>query len=246
MALLRPSDRLDVTGMPWEEFLPWWKTVWKPGQHVALIGPTESGKSSFAVGVLPERKYVLGFDPKGGDSTLATLGWDRINTWRWPLPQPYQRDLDEGRPVRLIVGPKVTTTKDRPRLKTAIRDALTGAFDTGGWTLYVDELQLAADSRMMGLAPQLESIYIAARDKGVSMMGSFQAPRWVPRAASDQSAWMVIWYTRDVDVVNRLAEMTGRPKAEIRGAMRSLEPYACLIFSRNPRAPIVATRPPKP
>lgn len=235
-----------VIGMPWDEFLAWFRTVWEPGDHLALIGPTKSGKSTFAVAILPLRKWVLALDPKGGDSTLARLGvhgFERLNSW--PPSREQWRRIAEGKPLRLIVGPVVRTRADRPKLKKACQDALRGSFDVGGFTVYVDEAQVAADARMMGLAADMETNMIAARDKGITMMTSYQAPRWVPRALADQSTWIAVWYTRDTDVVGRLAEITGRPKAELRGAVRSLEQNCLLLFSQNPREPIRATKPPK-
>ncbi len=249
MALTTPprSDLgSDVLALPWSKFLPWFGDRWKPGQHVALIGPTGVGKSTFAVGILPLRKYVLALDTKGGDSTLRRLesqGFQRIASW--PPPKEVWRDIEEGRPARLIVGAVVRTRDELPALRQAASDALDAAFDMGGFTVYVDELQIAADPRMMKLAGQIERNLIAARDKGVSMVTSYQRPANVPRSASEMSRWLAFWYTRDVDVVNRLAEMAGRSKAEIRGAVRALEENAILLFSQNPNDPIVATRAPK-
>lgn len=235
--------------MPWPKFRPWFAKMWKPGEHIAAIGPTGTGKSTFVAGILPLRKYVLALDPKGGDSTLATLarhGFVRIE--RWPPPKDVMRSVEEGNPARLIVGPIVQGRADLPKLRAAIAGALDGAFDMGGWTVYVDELQVAADARMMGLAASIERNLIAARDKGVSMVCSYQRPANVPRSASEMSTWLAVWYTRDVDTVNRIAEMTGRPKAEIRGAVRglgaSLTPGAILLVSRNPQHPIIVTRAP--
>lgn len=238
-------DLSDVQAMPWSEFQAWFAKAWKPGEHIALIGPTGTGKSTLAVGILPLRKYVLAMDPKGGDSTLEALKKAGFRRSMWPPSREERKRIKDGHPVRLIVGPIIKTKDDIPAQRSVLSAALDGAFDEGGWTVYVDELQIMADRRMLNLTSSIERNLIAARDRGVSMVCSFQRPAYVPRAASDQSAWMLVSYTRDVDVVNRLAEMAGRPKAEIRGAVAGLERYTFLLFSRNPNEPIRVIRPPK-
>lgn len=235
----------DVESLKWPTFLEWFGKAWRPGEHVALIGPTGTGKSTLACGVLPLRKYVLAMDPKGGDSTLASLHSAGFRRSMWPPDRDTRKAIAEGNPARLIVGPIIRTKDDLPKQKQVLQAALDGAFDEGGWTVYIDELQLAADRRMLNLTASIERNLIAARDRGVSMVVSFQRPAYVPRAASDQASWIFMSYTRDVDVVNRLAEMAGRPKAEIRGAVQALERYTFLLFSRNPSEPIRIVRPPK-
>lgn len=236
----------DVQALRWDAFAPWFARKWQPGDHIALIGPTKVGKSTTAVGILPLRKYVLAFDPKGGDSTLRALaskGFQRVPTW--PPPKKLLKQVERGEPTRLIVGPAVRTTEDLPKLRATFAAALRDVFDQGGWTLYVDELQIAADRRLMNLTGSIEQILIAARDKGVSMVTSFQRPANVPRSAADQATFIFVFYTRDTDVVNRIAEMVGRPRPEIRGAVRGLSPHTFLVFSRDPRAPIIISQAPK-
>lgn len=238
--------RSEIEAMSWTQFQGFFSKAWKPGDHIALVGPTGMGKTTLACGILPLRRYVLAFDPKGGDSTLASLkryGFVRCATW--PPPREIRSKINKGEPARLIVGPLVASQKDIVKQKTVFAAALDGAFEEGGWSCYVDELQLMADRRMMGLTTSIERILIAARDRGVSMVTSFQRPANVPRSASDQASWLAVYYTRDFDVVKRIAEMAGRPSNEIRGAIAGLEKYSVLLFSRDPTEPIRVIRPPK-
>src|ERR1700748_169221 len=107
-----------VAGLPWPHFLAWFRRAWKPGQHVAMIGPTGEGKTTFASGILAQRKYVIALDPKGEDETLSASGFERVlhlpNTrvdplWRvrhWEASRQWDRihqDIAEGRPARIIV-----------------------------------------------------------------------------------------------------------------------------------------------
>lgn len=232
----------EIEAKPWPEFLDYFAGVWKPGEHVATVAPTGTGKTTFSAGILDHcRKWVLAFDPKGGDSTLRGSGWPRLPSWP-PADSTYDRILD-GEPYRVIVGPQTRTTDDLPAQRAVFARALRGAFDDGGWTVYVDELQLLADRRMMGLGSSVERLLISARDKGVSVVSSFQRPANVPRTASDQATWVAVAYTRDRDVVDRVAEILGRPKAEIRGALNGLDPYTWLVVGQNPRLPMIVTRP---
>lgn len=233
---------LDVQGMGWDDFLVWFKDAWKPGEHVAFVAPTGEGKTTTAVGILKQRKYVLALDPKGGDSTLKAAGFERITKWDRATLRMIQKKIEDDEPVRLIVGPIVETREDMTAMRVLFSKVLRDVFRQGGWTVYVDELQVLSDRRLMNLAGDAEALLIAARDKGVSFVSSFQRPANVPRTASDQSSWFVVFHTRDIDVVNRLAEMAGQAKAHMRGAIKGLTPHSCLIFNRNPRQPIIATK----
>ena len=101
-----------VISAEWEtQFIPWLRTAWEPGQHVALIGPTGEGKSTFAGGILNQRKWVLALDPKGEDETLSATGYKRLT--RWP-PSSKDRDrIAEGKPARFIIGGPVGSPSTR-------------------------------------------------------------------------------------------------------------------------------------
>lgn len=243
---------LDVTGAPvvgYASFDQWLKEFtarWQPGEHVALIGPTGVGKTTLAAHLLPTRKYVIALDPKGGDSTLGALasrGFERLD--RWPPPRKIYEDIANGKPARLIISIAVRTEADETKLRALLARTINGVFEMGGWTLYVDELQIAADRRMMNLTKPIERNLIAARDRKVSVVTSYQRPANVPRTASDQATHLFVWYTRDDDVVKRVAEMMGRPKPEVRGAISELDEHCILHVSRNPREPMTAVAVPQ-
>jgi len=238
----------EVEPLPWSQpggFVDWFRDSWKPGEHISVIAPTGAGKTTLVGGLLQLRRYVLALDPKGGDSTLSGLGYQRLSQWpgEKQLAKMVVSNDEDGKPSRYVIGPRVLKHSDHTQLRDVTKMALDDAFTMGGWTVYADELQIMTDNRMMGLRKEADRMLIAARDKGLSFVSSYQAPSWVTPHAAKMSTWVFVSYTRDTDVVNRLAEILGRPKPEIRGAIAGLDRYSWMCVGRDPREPIRLTLP---
>ena len=242
-------DSREVLAMDWDTFRDWFKPRWRQGEHLSILAPTGAGKTTFAGGLLDLRRYVLAADPKGGDETLGALGLETLADW--PGVREMDRLLehherhDPPLPTRFRMGPVVQIEKDLVRMKRAISESLDGAWQMGGWTYYIDELQVVADRRLLNLSAKVDKLLVSARSKGVSVVTAFQQPKWVTSASLTQPTWLAVGYTRDTDTVNRLAELMGRPKAEIRGALKGLDRYCWLVVGRDPREPLVVTKPHK-
>jgi hypothetical protein len=253
-----------VLYLEWEtEFIPWLtgkssravrdgQTIalagpWRPGQHMALVGKTREGKSTFAVGVLATRKYVLALDPKGEDETLTASGYQRVTGLppKKKLPREIEKDLDEGRPARLIVGGASRTAEQDAALRELMENALEYTRQSGGWTMYVDEYQILADQRMFRLGPAVERMLIsAARDK-TSVITAFQAPAWVPKASTRQASLIVCWRTRDRQMLKNVAEAAGRDWRQLGEVIDELPKYHVLVIPDELRAPMMITSAPK-
>jgi len=233
-----------IDGKSWDQFLDEFRVQWEPGQHIAIIAPTGQGKSTVLVTLLNLRNYVLAFDPKGGDETLAKCGFPRLPSW--PPPGKVYDKMAKKEPVKYLVGPRINKLAERPHLAAVQAQALEGAFDNRGWTVAIDELQIAADK--MGQADAIDNLLISARTRGVSVVSLFQRPADVPRAAYQMASWIFLGLTLDTDTVNRLAEIVGRPKYQIRGVSDGLakQDYSWAVVPNNPRKPIQIILPREP
>lgn len=231
-----------VIGAHWDAFAEWFTAIWEHGHHVALIGPTRQGKTNLLIELGRLRPYAVILDSKGMDRTLQESGYRRIGAW--PPPSDVWDDIADGLPAHLLIGGPVRSDQEWDRLASVISDALTGVFQAhGSWTVGVDELQIT--SQMMGLKRKIERNLIAAADRGVTMITGYQAPSWVPTAASRQARWLFLYPTRDEDVIKNVAAKAGRPWRDLKEALHVLPDYHVLVAGTNPRVPLVITHAPK-
>lgn len=259
--------------LDWDrEFLPWVqgrKTAhvlngermplpppWKPGQHWALIGPTGEGKSTFGVGILKHRKWVLSLDPKGEDETLEASGYVRVRSMPPPRGRPIGRPepgtdrwiwdrINKGEPVGLIAGFEALTDEEDLKLHELMKDSVIWCRRTRGWTLYVDEFELLSSQRMFRLGPDIERMLITARRAGTSVVTSFQAAAWVSKHATRQASFTSLWPTRDRQMVKNVAEAMGRDWRTVAQVVDELPPFHTLTIPKQIRRPMIVTTAPK-
>jgi hypothetical protein len=246
--------REQAVGIEWDKFLIALRhgsrkpkiRAWQPGDHVAMPGPTGEGKTTFAVGILSVRRYILALDPKGEDQTLARSGYQRIT--QLPPPGWVQDDIAAGKPARLIVGGSARTEQEDAALEQLMREAIDYSRRSGGWTLYADEFQLLGDNRMFRLGPRIERMLITARAQGTSVVTSFQAMAWVPKAAVRQAtAFVVMFPTRDRDMIQATARAMGRNWNDVARIMdvlarRDDAEFCVLVIPKSIRDPMIITR----
>jgi len=259
MTVTSDDPRL-VIGMPWPQFLDHMRIRWAPGQHIAMIGPTGEGKSTFAGGLLSLRKYVLALDPKGEDETLSKTGYERVlrmpSEIDWQarlLRTSHARQWDaihqriaEGGDARLIVGSSTRTAAQDLRNQELMRTAIGYCREAGGWTLYVDEYELLSSQRMYHLGPPIERMLNTARTLGTSVVTSYQAPAWVSHHATRQARFCVTWSTGDRDMVKKIAGSMGRDWRQVGAAIDELPRFHALVIPRGKNGgPMICTSAPK-
>lgn len=213
--------------MAWRDFRPWLADEWQEGEHVAIVGSTGSGKTTFARSILKLRDFVVVLGTKSRDPSLyAPLeadGFVRTEHWTpWEWEDTGQRYIIFAPELKLSDDP---SGKDVDRAldaqAQAFRRALVQIFKVGGWTVYADELRYLADD--LRLTPELNLLYLQGRSLGVTMVASTQRPRAVPLNMFEQASWFYLWRVSDREDRRRASEMTG--------------PLAGLVFETAARLP---------
>lgn len=257
-----PGGHLDdgggaaVEAQHWPDFLEWMRDNWRPGAHLANIGPTGEGKTTTAVGLLSIRDYVMALDPKGEDRTLSASGFTRVRSlppggglpltpewwrerwYRWTSAdgrawEGIWQSVDEGRPARVIVGGSARSTSEVQALRQLMSDAVQFTRFSRNWTLYVDEFEVAASQLMYGLGAPISQMLNTAREAGISVVTSFQAPSWVPKHATRQAWGAIVYSTGSRRMIQNIAEDMGRDWHELAEAIDELPKFYGLFIPRG-------------
>jgi len=205
---------VDVETVPWADHF---RTLsWKQGEHVTILGPTGSGKTTLALELLAKRSYVLALATKPKDPALAALRSDGYNVTRsWP--PDFITD-------RIIVWPKMDQADAREaeyHLADVHARTLSAAYLSGGWCVYVDELIELSD---LGLKPEINRILRQGRSQRVSFVGGSQRPFEVPQSVYSQATHFYFFQTADDRDLKRLSEISGRvDKRALRDVVASLD-----------------------
>lgn len=186
--------------VPWDEFLGR-RFKWRQGEHVSLIGPTNSGKTTLAIEILPRRRYVVVVGTKPRDATLSKLqgrGYEIIREW----PEHVATDI---RP-KLILWPPFRRPGDAKRQQREINRAIQEIFAQGSWTVVIDEAFYL--SQTLRLRPILEMLWTQGRSIGISVVAGTQRPAHVPLHMYDQATHLFLWRDNDRRNLDRLSEIS--------------------------------------
>src|SRR5260221_80749 len=126
-----------------DDWLSQFKQQWYQGQHVEIIGPTGTGKTTIAVDILDVREYVCVLAVKRKDETLDLFkhqGYKVIKTWP---PDVYTHKV-------IFWHKPGSLTDDLNKQAIAIHGALNKIYLAGGWCVYFDEAGYIAGTLGMG------------------------------------------------------------------------------------------------
>lgn len=209
--------------MPWEEFWP--KFDWKQSQHVALIGPNGSGKTTAAIAILPKRTYVCVLATKPSDETLDNLishhGYDKYVEWL---------SVDPDKSPRRIIWPNAKRLGAKDDQSKVFHNALDHMFVDGRWTVVIDEGYYFA--KRLKLSDDMMDYWTQARSNKISFVVGTQRPAWVPLEMYDESKHLFIWRLNEEAALKRVSALGAANEDVAKMAIANLDEHQFLYINK--------------
>lgn len=209
-----------VPVVPWSEWWPMFAREYRvtrdDADHVTIIGPTGTGKTTLAMQIANLRRYSIVFGTKPRDRNLADLckagGY-------WKVPAPYALPHPRLHP-RALVWPPFDAGRGKPAQRAHFHRLMAEAMDAGGWHLVLEEIPYLC--RDLGLDDDVRSWYTMARAVGSGVIGCAQRPRWVPLECLSGAQHLLLFGTNDSDDLSRLGGLNGMDADATRAIVANL------------------------
>lgn len=194
--------------MPWSTLQSELARNWEQGQHVTIAAPTGHGKTHLALALAELSQFVLVLATKRRDPLVSELAQDGYLV----TPSTDGVIWAEREPVtpKVVVWPAPPEKASRQQIvamqRKVLREVLTWAERTGGWTIIADETMWLNDE--LGLKAELNAVWYQGRSSGVSLVALMQRPALVPRLAFSQADFIFLGKfndKRDIETLRDIA-----------------------------------------
>lgn len=220
------SERLSqVERIDWDTFLA--QMNWRQGEHVTLIGPTGTGKTTLALALLPAREFVIFYGTKPKDATLDSLV--REQGWRKVERHDRMPNVVNKRNGRIVFWPKFRTPDDQATQAYQIGMSMRQAFTEGGWCLVVDETHYM--DHQLGLKKWMEALWTQGRSVKITVVAGTQRPAHISLMAYDQATHVFFWRDNDERNLKRISGLNGLNADLIRRTVATLPAHEVLYVN---------------
>jgi energy-coupling factor transporter ATP-binding protein EcfA2 len=208
---------------------------WAQNQHMGLIGPTDSGKSTLLHGMLPLRDYVTMFGTKINDSTLDSYIADgtfvRIPDWP-PMKGRFAKQPVTAKEMpRRLLWPDVSSLDAVMRLGPVFHRAVDDIYGRGGWCVVWDEFWMQCE--ILKMRETAKILLQQARSNDISMVMGIQRPAWIPREIYSQTRHLFFWRNNDEQDLKTIGGVGWLNSGPIRAFVANLEPFQVLYVNNR-------------
>jgi hypothetical protein len=222
-----------------EIFAPFYEA----GQHVAIMGPTQSGKTTLAFDLLDKvatpklPAIVLVMKPRDGvvKDWAKLTGFRKTQTWPPALNRAFkEKGGGFGKRQRgWVFWPRHSLTdidRDDRTLAVAFRRVLTDCYAKGDRIVFADEvLGLSKD---FGLEKELNAIWSRGSSMGCGLWAATQRPFNVPLLMYGSSSHLMIFKDADKRSRERYDEIGGIDDDSVKRLVMSLKAHEFLYIGR--------------
>jgi len=222
--------------------------TWEQGEHVAVIGPTGQGKTTLALALLHERKYVTVFATKPMDDTLEKFGkenaYSRHATWPYHLrtePSRWPASMWRKHSARRILWPDARRLDAADHQTDQFRKALADIYVQGKWAVYFDELWVMTNT--LKLSHEVKTYLMQGRSLDVSTIIASQRPAYIPTEVYDQSTHLFFCRDNDERNLQRISGIGYLSAAQIKQTIPQLKRHQFLYINTRDGVMVKTTAP---
>lgn len=220
---VRPQPlEANVERLAWPDFFDRFAAVYRQHEHVSILGPTQTGKTTLARELLELRECVIVLAVKPEDPTA-----EKFRDYGYRIQESLQVPTVEdagGRKVphpsyrRIIVWPRSERDESGGWRSIAqmtmyqrreVRRVLDYVRRSRRWTIFTDDVNTITDRETpaFNMGADLKWFWRNGSSAKMGVMSAGQRPSWIPREAYSSPNHLFFFSTRDGGDLERLSDI---------------------------------------